>query len=366
MLEVFREICDRISLAVPAEARRPIGIVGAGAIVDVAHLPAYASAGLEVTCIFDIDQARAEAVAARHGVPRVARSLDELLGADDVEVVDIAVSPKAQPDVLRRVLSAGHDVLCQKPFAPDLGLARELIEEVEASGRTVAVNQQLRFEESMAAARAMVAAGWVGEPITITFDVDIWTDWSAWPWILESERLDLTYHSIHYLDATRAFLGEPERVFCATSRQPGQVARGESRTMSTLVYADDVRVLLHVHHNNRFGPPRAVYQVDGAHGRIQGTLGLLYDYPHGRPCTLRVWSEVLPTDGWLTYPVTTRWVPHAFVGPMRSLLEARATGGVPETHPRANFGTLALVEALYRSAASGQAEVPDGLPGPSK
>ena len=55
---------------------------------------------------------------------------------------------------------------------------------------------------------------------------------------------------------------------------------------------------------------------------MRATLGLLYDYPSGRPDTLEVVSDRLPTDGWAPYPVTTRWVPDAFLGPMASVLAA--------------------------------------------
>ena len=361
MLSIFDSLAERVSLTVSPQVRARIGVIGAGAIVDVAHLPAYRHAGLEVVCLYDIDYDRARETANRHGINRVARTLDELLETLEVEVVDIAVAPTAQPDILRQALAAQRDVLCQKPFAPELGVAARLIEEVEASGRTVAVNQQLRFDEGIAAARAMVDEGWLGTVLAVTFDVDIWTDWSSWPWIVNSPRLDLTYHSIHYLDAVRALVGDPVRVFCSASQSPDQATLGETRTITTLVYPDNVRVLLHVHHNNRFGEPRARFQIDGTAGKIKGTLGLLYEYPRGRPDTLKVWSASLPTDGWLPYPVTTRWIPDAFIGPMRSLLNARATGGQPETRPRENFGTLALVEALYRSIETGESEVPDSL-----
>ena len=48
--------CD---LTIPTEHRRPVGIIGAGSIVDVAHLPAYSKAGLEVVAIVDRDLDRA-------------------------------------------------------------------------------------------------------------------------------------------------------------------------------------------------------------------------------------------------------------------------------------------------------------------
>jgi predicted dehydrogenase len=217
------------------------------------------------------------------------------------------------------------------------------------------VNQQLRFDEGMAAAGAMIRAGWIGEPTTMSFTVNIATDWTAWPWLVSSERLEIMYHSIHYLDTIRAILGDPVRVFATGSRAPGQVARGETRTISTLVFDGDVRAVLHVTHENRSRDPEALFRIDGSEGAIKGTLGLLYDYPHGRPDTLEVFSRVLPTDGWLPYPVTGRWLPDAFGAPMASVLRSIATGQLPETSAHDNVRTVELVHALYESMDSGEA-----------
>ena len=68
---------------------------------------------------------------------------------------------------------------------------------------------------------------------------------------------------------------------------------------------------------------------------------------------------MLPTDGWLPYPVTGRWIPGAFAGPMSDLLRAVATGEPAPTAAADNLGTLALVEALYRSADTGTVQSPE-------
>jgi predicted dehydrogenase len=122
------------------------------------------------------------------------------------------------------------------------------------------------------------------------------------------------------------------------------------------MYPGDLRAIIHSNHENVSADNRAEFQIDGTDGSIRGTLGLMYNYPTGRPDTLAVWSRTLPTDGWLSYPVTTRWLPDAFIGPIRSLLAAIADGGEPETSARDNLGTLAIVEALYRSGESGQSQ----------
>lgn len=357
MLDELLPIAAATDLSVAPEHRRPIAIVGAGAIVDVAHLPAYRRAGLDVRGIFDLDQDKARDIAKNHGVPTVHASLDELLNSD-VDVVDIAVPAKAQPALVRQALAAGKHVLCQKPFAEDLATARELVRAAEEAGRKLAVNQQMRFEEGIAAAIAMAKAGWVGEITTFSVDVHIVTDFSSWEWLAKRERLEVWYHSIHYLDSVRALLGNPVRAYSVGSRTPGQKVLGETRTMTTLSFASGANALLHVNHENRTGDPHAAYRIDGSHGSIKGTIGLLYDYPHGRPDTLSV-NSVDRTDGWLHYPVTRRWIPDAFAGPMGSLLRSIATDSEPETSGRDNLGTLALVEALYRSMEAGQAEEPE-------
>ena len=354
MLDLFIPIAAACDTAIAAEHRVPVAVVGAGAIVDYAHLPAYRAAGLEITGVYDINSERAHEVAARHGLPRVYTSLEELLGDERARVVDIAVAPQAQPGIVRQTIAAGKHMLCQKPFVPDAKTGNELIELAERAGLLIAVNQQLRYDEGMAAARAMVEAGWVGEVTAMTFTVNVATDWTPWPWLVRSDRLEIVYHSIHYLDAIRAVLGEPARVFCAGGRTPGQVATGETRTISVLVYPGNARGLVHATHENRTGDPEATFRIDGTKGSIKGTLGLLYDYPHGRPDTLEVSSQVVPTDGWLAYPVTSRWIPDAFAGPIGSLLRAIATGGSPDPAARDNLGTIRLVDALYTSMDSGR------------
>lgn len=358
-LEVLAPIAAAARISIPNDHKRAIAIVGAGAIVDVAHLPAYKAAGLEVVGMFDLDRTRALDVAQRHGVGTVFDSLDQLLGDERVQVVDVSVVPWAQPDVVRAAVAAGKDLLCQKPFSTDLPTGREMLALADAAGVKIAVNQQLRWDEGMAAARAMVGAGWVGEPTAMSFQVDISTDWSAWPWLVTSDRLEISYHSIHYLDSIRSVLGDPVRVFCAAGRRPGQMARAETRTMTTLLFESGARAVLHVNHENQGGDQRAEFRVDGSAGVVRGTLGLLYAYPHGRPDTLDVYSEVVPTDGWLAYPVTRRWIPDAFAGPMAGLLAWIATGEPAPTAARDNLRTIALVEALYRSVETGEAQTPE-------
>lgn len=354
MIDIFEDVSAYCRLAVAAEHRRPIAIVGAGGIVDGAHLPAYALAGLTVVGITDLDPDRAREVAGRHGIPRVYASVDELLADDEVVVVDIAVPVSAQPPIFRAAIAAGKHVLAQKPFAESPGVARELAAIADASGLVTVVNQQMRFDEGIAAAHRMVELGYIGDITSFSITVNITTPWELWDWAQSMERLEIMVHSIHYHDAVRWFMGEPLSVYSIAGRTPGQNPVGETRTLTSYTFDNGASAFVHANHVNRGGDNSAEFRIDGTAGAIRGTLGLLYDYPDGRPDTLELSSTVVPTDGWVPYPVTERWFPHAFIGSMGSVLDSIATGSTPRSSVADNVKTIELVDAIYRSMESNQ------------
>ena len=353
MIDQFREIADAVKLEVKPENKRKIGICGAGGIVDGAHLPAYIKAGLEVVAIFDTDNAKAQDVAKRHGIPTVYKTLAELLADPKVEIVDIAVPAAAQPEIFAQVAAAKKHILAQKPFATTVAAGEAMVKQAKDAGIIAAVNQQLRFEEGVAAAHKMVELGWIGTVSNFSINVNLITPWELWPWAKDLERLEVMLHSIHYHDLIRWFLGDAKTVFCAAGRTAGQFPKGETRTISTALYSSGVTSLVHANHVNRGGDNYAEYRIDGDKGSIRGTLGLLYDYPSGRVDTLEVNSQVVPTDGWMPYPVTTRWFPDAFIGTMGSVMDAISTGAPLRASVADNIGTLKMVEALYKSMDSG-------------
>jgi len=83
-------------IPMPAHRDYPIAIVGAGGIVNDAHLPAYRKAGFNVLGIFDPDTERAQRTAHRFNLPSVYSSLDALL-AGPCRIVDVAVPASQNP-----------------------------------------------------------------------------------------------------------------------------------------------------------------------------------------------------------------------------------------------------------------------------
>ena len=352
MIDLFKEVSEFAKLEISESIKLPIAIVGAGGIVDGAHLLAYKKAGLEIVGITDVDQDRAKDVASRHNISTVYPDLASMLRDSKAKVIDIAVPPAVQRDVFIEVAKSGRHILDQKPLATSVADGEMIIKASKDSGIIAGVNQQLRFEEGIAAAYKMVDLGWVGKVTSISITVNLATPWEMFPWAKNMEKLEIMVHSIHYHDVIRWFLGEPISVYSVAGRTKGQFPIGETRTVSTYKYPDEVSAIVHANHVNRGGDNYAEFRIDGDSGSIRGTLGLLYDYPTGRVDTLEVNSSKLPTDGWTPYPVTTRWFPDAFIGTMGSLLGAIAGKNSLRSSVEENLGTLKLVAALYESIST--------------
>ncbi|MGH9618748.1 MAG: Gfo/Idh/MocA family oxidoreductase, partial [Bryobacteraceae bacterium] len=108
----------------PAPLRRDLGIgaVGAGFIMRDVQLPAYIDAGFHVAAITSRTPEIAREVADRHAIPKLYQSLGEMLRDPEVEILDIAVPPRDQLDIVRQAVTEGRylkGILAQKPLALD-------------------------------------------------------------------------------------------------------------------------------------------------------------------------------------------------------------------------------------------------------
>ena len=335
-----------------------IGIIGAGGIVNAAHLPAYRKAGFNVIGLTDKDRDKAEQTARTFEVPKVYATVEALLEDPSVEIVDIAVPPWNQKDLVRQVTTAGKHLLCQKPLSNIYAEAVEIVEMAEASGVRLAVNQQMRWDQAVRASRTLLNRGLLGDPASAVIDISILTEWRAWPWVLTVEGLDLMFHSIHYFDSMRSLFGLPERVWSSGSGYPGQAPVGETRTITVFEYSDTFRAMVSVNHNNWTEEQFATLRIDGTEGYAAGTFGLLYDYPHGRPDTLSYSSRKIDPNKTIDHRFEERWIPDSFIGPMGELMAAIEEDRLPETNGRDNLKTLQMVHAGYRSMAEHRAVSP--------
>lgn len=341
----------------------PIYVLGAGGIVQDAHLPAYRAAGFPVHGIFDLNHVRAERLADAFDIPKVFSTLDEVITAAPADAIfDLAVPASAIANVLER-LPDGAAVLIQKPFGEDLASARKLQAICQRKQLQAAVNFQLRYAPYILAARQLIDAGEIGEVHDMEVRVTVYMPWQLWSFLEGIPRVEILYHSIHYLDLVRSFLGEPQGIYAKTVQHPLTQKLASTRTNMVLDYGNLLRANITTNHGHVFGQKHQESYVkwEGTRGAIKARLGLLMNYPDGRPDALEICrlDEEGEAGPWDEVPFSGSWYPHAFIGTMASL-QRYATGESTELPTRVDdaMRTMALVEAAYTSSASGATPLP--------
>ncbi len=342
--------------AEPAEPR-PIVFIGAGGIVNDAHLPAYTALKLPIAGLFDVDRARADLLRAKWKLPRVFATLEEALSVKDA-VFDVAVPPAAVFETVSKL--ADHAVvLIQKPLGLDLADATRIRGVCRAKKLTAAVNFQLRFSPMMLAVKDAIERGALGRIVEFEVHVNCRMPWELWPFMESLERMEIALHSIHYLDFIRSILGEPRSVFARTVKHPNAMKLASSRTTAILDYKDDVRCALSVNHHHMHGPKHQTsgMRIEGTRGACVLTMGVNLDYPKGRPDALEFAFD--GSSEWRSVELVGNWFPDAFRGTMCNLQRfAAGEDRVLHTSVEDAWKTMQLVEALYASDRSGGTPLP--------
>lgn len=349
----------------PRDRRVGIGCIGAGFIMADCHLVAYRQAGFHPVAIVSRRLDQAQAVAERHGIKRVHETCQQLLDDPRVEVLDIAVPPDVQYDVIRectRHKGRIRGILAQKPLGVNYAQARKIVGMCRRAGITLAVNQNMRYDQSVRACKTLLSRGELGEPILATIEMRAVPHWM--PWQERQGWVTLRIMSIHHLDTFRYWFGDPQRVFASVRTDP--------RTSQRFAHQDGICLYILEYGNGLrasswddvwAGPSREGAAADiGIRWRVEGTQGLARGtigwptYPQHVPSTLDY--TTIQAGKWLQPRWKEAWFPEAFAGPMAQLLVALETGTEPEISGADNLRTMALVDACYLSCAEHRAVDP--------
>ncbi len=355
------QICQTIDLP---EKPQPIVSLGAGGIVKDSHYPAYRKAGFPIAGLYDLNPDRAAEMKKLFDVPRIYSSLDEAIAdAPSDAIFDIAVPASAILDIIPRIPD-GRSVLIQKPMGENLEQARQIRDVCHAKNLVAAVNFQLRFAPFVVAARSLIDQDAIGQLHDMEVRVTVYTPWQLWSFVFGIPRMEILYHSIHYIDLMRSFLGDPRSVYAKTVQHPKQPQLSGMCTNMVLDYGNQIRANVETNHGHEFGRRHQESYVkwEGTRGAIYGTLGVLLNYPEGEPDVLEYCilpEQAGPAPEWQTVPINGRWFPDAFIGIMASLMRfTEGSSNVLPTSVDDAYQTMAVVEAAYHSSDTGGIPLP--------
>jgi predicted dehydrogenase len=341
----------------PKERGAPIGCIGSGFIMADCHLVAYRKCGLNPVAIASRTPAHARRVAERHSLTAF-DTYEEMLASGKVEVVDVAVPPDNQLDVIKSIVKHKkriRGILAQKPLGVNYEQAKEIVQLCKRAGITLAVNQNMRYDQSVRACKSLLERGLLGEPVLATIDMRAIPHWM--PWQERQGWVTLRIMSIHHLDTFRYWLGDPVRVFASVRPDP--------RTSKKFKHEDGICLYILEYANGLRasswddvwtgpaleGAEKDIgirWRVEGMEGLARGTIGWP-DYPNPTPSTLDFTTTQSP-GYWYSPRWKEVWFPDAFAGTMAGLLRALEDGNEPDISGRDNLKTIALCEAVMAGA----------------
>jgi predicted dehydrogenase len=204
-----------------------VAIIGTGSMAHTHAASFRGIKGCRVVAACDIDQSRAEAFAAKYGIPKVFTRIDALVEGADFDAASI-VAPDAQhaPAALK-CLRAGKHVLCEKPLATSYREALRMVAAAKRAGTVNMVNLSYRNWSALGGVADAVRRGEIGEVRHVEASYlqgwllgSTWGDWRTTPALLwrlstrHGSRGVLGDLGVHLVDFATYPAGPITRVHC--------------------------------------------------------------------------------------------------------------------------------------------------------
>ena len=326
-----------------------VGLVGGGAITQVAHLPVLKRLkSVSVVAVCDTDLPKAQALAKRFGIKDAFDDIEELLRYEELDAIVVCTPNHLHEPHILAGLSAGLHILVEKPLAINSASAERIVRAARKRDRVLMVGMNHRYRSDVQIVRTFVQSGELGAIESVR------GSWHAFRpsrsqlgWRQRRElsgggaMLDL---GLTMLDLSLWLAGTPKpaRVSAVLSGPGG--ARAVEEAGSALVVCENGAALFldvtwhHIGEGERFGV--------GLRGS-KGTAGI-------NP--LRVWKEMngVPMD---VSPTLSGSRENAFTASYRAEWAhfLAAIAGEAKAPDLDEYLLLhRIVDAVYRSAADGR------------
>ena len=277
----------------------------------------------------------------------VFETLREAIAATQPEAVLNTTALPGHVPVTRAALEAGLHVLVEKPFAPTLGAAQELVDIAARAGLVLSVSQNYRYFPAPRAMAQIVRDESLGKLHEVSID---FRRYSPLPvggrgrHHLEEQPL-LQDMSIHHFDLLRMIVnGEPERIYCEAWNPSWTAFFGPSATVASIVFPGVV-----VSYRGSWvtagpvTPWAGQWSLEFEHGEVFWT---------NRDADMANDKVVIRRRGSRPHSASMRRMNRTGpAGTITEFVECVRSGREPETSGRRNLGTIATVAAAIESAA---------------
>ena len=141
-----------------------VGVVGAGAIAQLAHLPLLSKMrGAQLVALCDNDRPKARALADRFDVPDVFTDIEDLLEFDELDAVVVATPNHLHEPHVLAALAAKVHVLCERPLSLTARGVERILAAANRADRKVFVANNHRFRSDVQALDRFLRGGELGK-----------------------------------------------------------------------------------------------------------------------------------------------------------------------------------------------------------
>lgn len=193
-----------------------VGVVGTSWWADWMHLPSLKShPHAQIAAICGRDRARADAMAAKYGIPHVFTDYRAMIEQADLQALIVSVPDDLHHAITMDALAAGLHVLCEKPLASSAEQARQIYEQAEAAGVKHMVLFTYRWLPQYQYLHELAAQGFLGRPYQadLHFRMDYGRD-GSYKWRFDRRRANGVLGDLgsHMIDLARWCVGDIARV----------------------------------------------------------------------------------------------------------------------------------------------------------
>ncbi len=274
--------------------------VGAGYFAPY-HLEAWSRIPeVELVALCDSEISKANEMAARFGIVRTYETLNDLLGSEQPDLVDIITPPESHLSLVDQIARKGIHMICQKPFAPSMAEAEAMVEVSKRHEVRLFVHENFRFQPWHRKIKSLLKGGLIGDKIhSISFRMRTGDGWQTdayqarQPYFRDMPRFLVFETGIHFIDVFRFLGGEIISVY-ADLRRLNQEIAGEDEGLVVFGFADGARGVWDANRYNEpnYPNPRLTF----GEMMIEGTDGTIRLYPDGQITHQRLGQTEKPVE----------------------------------------------------------------------
>lgn len=324
-------------------------VVGSGFWANF-QIPAWMELeGVELVALSDRIQSKAEVLARKYHVPLVYDDALQLLEKERLDFVDIITDVDTHAPLAEAAARKGIAVICQKPMAPTLAAAKQMVEVCSSQHVPFFIHENFRWQAPIRKLKSLLDSGAIGRAFKarVTF-CSAFPVFENQPFLAELKEFILTDIGSHTLDICRFLFGEVESLLCHT-RSINPKIKGEDVANVMMKMNSGMTCYAEMSYASILAYesfPQTFVLVEGEHGSIELTK------EHQLILTTREGTERMTAP-----PALYPWadpeyslIHSSIVDCNRDILQGLQGKSQAETTGADNLETVRLIHAAYTSA----------------